>query len=618
MDIRDSSSRNQEFGDLLLMETTGKLTCLGLPVTILGTPGDDFILGTAGDDVIHGFGGNDILRGLGGDDYICGGDGDDELIGNWGNDMMAGGTGNDGMYGVQGRDVMYGNSGSDTIFGGGENDIVYGGFGDDIINGGTGDDRLFGGPDDDILFGGLDDDILDGSDGLDDLNGGEGTDTCRNGVTFEMCEPTTTDTRPNIVVIYTDDQHWNTLDYLPNVMHRLAAEGIEFTNSFVTTSLCCPSRASFLSGQYTHNHGVWENIPPNGGVESFNDTSTLATSLKDAGYSTSFVGKYLNGYWRIPDYIPPGWDDWNVFVEAGFYNYKLNENGIFKDYGFGVSDYSTDVFKDLAVNFIQSADSPFFLMMSPLAPHTDVFLGRPIPAPRHEGTCDGLPLHRPPSYNEDDISDKPSFIKRIPLWDEMRTDLVDKFREDQICTLKAVDDAIASILDALGPELDNTVIIFTSDNGYLWGEHRLEKKWRFYDEASRVPLVIRYPKLIPENVTNNDLVLNIDIAPTIAELAGASLTIPVNGNSLVSLLNGEDWRDDFLMEQNRNGEQAGVRTLQFKYVEHIMVGGNEGRNEFEFYDLLVDPYELNNEINNPVYSEIIDNLAQRLEELKLE
>ena len=165
-------------GDLSLGGEIEELSCLGLPVTIFGTLGDDKLQGTQGDDVIHGLGGNDILRGLGGDDYICGGDGDDELIGNWGNDMMAGGPGNDGMYGVQGRDVLFGNPGDDTIFGGGENDIVYGGLGDDIINGGTGNDRLFGGPNDDTLFGG---------DGIDELHGGTGLNVCSTGETLVDC-----------------------------------------------------------------------------------------------------------------------------------------------------------------------------------------------------------------------------------------------------------------------------------------------------------------------------------------------------------------------------------------------------------------------------------------------
>ena len=434
----------------------------------------------------------------------------------------------------------------------------------------------------------------------------------------DMSEPLNS-TKPNIILIYTDDQRWDTLNLMPTVKNKLAGEGVEFSNSFVTTALCCPSRASILTGQYTHNHGVLTNVAATGGgAANFNDASTLATWLDDEGYTTSFVGKYLNGYHTMAPYIPPGWNDWHVIVRDLFYNYTLTENGTMVDFGDSPSDYSTDVLRDRAIDFVSNAEPPYFLMLSFLAPHADTEFfggtGNPIPAPRHLGTCDDLEPHRPPSFNEADVSDKPNWIKSLPILSEEEIADIDQFRKDQICSLKAVDEAISSILDALEPNLDDTVIIFTSDNGELWGEHRFHGKFQIYEEAVRVPLVIRYPSLIPEAVVNDAFVLNIDLAPMIAELAGATPTIPVNGDSLVDLFNEGEWRDDFLIEQWRNGEQAAVRTIQFKYAEHLTPQGPV----YEFYDLINDPYELNNAINDPSFVDIIANLAERLAILKQE
>lgn len=413
--------------------------------------------------------------------------------------------------------------------------------------------------------------------------------------------------RPNVIVIETDDQRWDTVDYMPTVKNRLVAEGVAFSNSFVTTSLCCPSRASFLTGRYAHNHGVWDNAPPNGGVTEFQDSSTLATWLKGGGYTTSFIGKYLNGYPGISPYIPPGWDDWHASLKR--YNSVFNDNGVINSY----SDYSTDVMRDLAISFIDRAQKPFFLWLTPHAPHAD---GRypkpPIVAPRHANSCEGLPLHRPVSFNEEDVSDKPTFVKNTPLMSELQIAELDTFRKAQICSLKAVDEAIAAILDSLGTELDNTVIIFTSDNGYLWGEHRLAQKDKSYEESIRVPLVIRYPMLIAAGQTNSKLVLNIDLAPTIAALAGVNVPTNVNGRSLLPLFTSpaNSWRDAVLIEHRMT--KFGVRTERYKYVDYTDTG------EKEFYDLALDPFELDNAVNNSSYATVISDLANRLGLLKNE
>src|SRR3989344_6521810 len=411
--------------------------------------------------------------------------------------------------------------------------------------------------------------------------------------------------KPNIIVIETDDQRWHTIDYMPTVKNRLIGEGITFTNSFVTPSLCCPSRSSFLTGLYAHNHGVLTNSYPDGGVEKFNDNSTLATWLKGAGYSTSLIGKYLNGYGnnRNPPFIPPGWTNWHVFLGTKYYDYDLYENGVTNHFGSTAADYSTDVLRDRAVRFIQNAKEPFFLWFTPFAPHA-----KPIAAPRHVGTCDSLAIPKTPATNEMDVSDKPLWVRKLPL---QGIGAVTSPARSQICTLKAVDEAVAAILSTLGTKLNNTVVIFTSDNGMSWMDHRWGSKPCIYEGCNRVPLVIRYPKLIPTATVNDKLVLNIDLAPTIAQLSGVAPASLVNGQSLVPLLSNPsaDWRSDFLIEYV--GGNFAVRNKQYKYVEL-------GTGDKELYDLTVDPYELTSQHNNPAYASIINTLHTRLLELKAE
>lgn len=430
---------------------------------------------------------------------------------------------------------------------------------------------------------------------------------------------TNADPRPNFIVVMTDDQRWDTMRYMTNVNNLVAERGLNFTNSFVTTSLCCPSRASFLTGQYAHNHGVLENTPPNGGVTKLDDTSTLATWLHDAGYTTGLIGKYLNGYGNdmSPD-IPPGWDDWRVFstgASASYYNYNLNENGKLVWHGSAQADYSTDVLRDKATSFIRTSERPFFLYLSVYSPHEPTTV-----APRHVNNCSSFPLHRPPSFNEANVSDKPNWVKALPLLSASTISSLDSFTKKQMCSLKAVDEAVASIVVELGPEINNTVIIITSDNGYMWGEHRINKrKSCIYEECQRVPLFIIYPKMIvnPEKV--DELVVNIDLTATIVDLAQATSEHNLDGKSLVPLMDQAEgstpvtWRDDVLFEYFiRTGyHSAAVRTLEFKYVEL-------GTGEREFYNLTLDPYELTNAINDPSYSSIIEQLRQRLSQLKID
>ena len=407
---------------------------------------------------------------------------------------------------------------------------------------------------------------------------------------FSPVKSQTTEPRPNIIVIETDDQRWDTVSYMPTVVSRIAGEGINLTNAFVTTSLCCPSRSSFLTGLYTHNHNVWYNVPPDGGAPKFKDSSTLATWLKDSGYTTSLIGKYLNSYDRISPYIPPGWSDWHAFVKPDptrlgtyYYNYTLNENGTINSYGETEATYSTDVLKTKALNFISSAKRPFFLFFTPFAPHS-----YPVVAKRHAGTCDNLTFTKPPSFNEANVSDKPAWVRARPLFNATQSAQLDIEKRLQICSLKAVDEAVAEIISALGSELNNTVIVFTSDNGLMWGEHRLREKDNIYEESIRVPMAIRYPKLVKPGLTSSKFALIIDLPVTIAEIVGATIPSPVNGKSLTPLFanpSTSSWRGSFLIEHGRGWMGAppssGVRAAKYKYVEL-------GSSEREFYNLAVD------------------------------
>ena len=439
-------------------------------------------------------------------------------------------------------------------------------------------------------------------------------------------------TPPNIVVIMTDDQRWDELAFMPTVTGRLVSKGVNFTNSFVTTPLCCPSRASFLTGQYSHNHG----IITLGGAPRFDASSTLAVWLQEAGYTTALIGKYMNNNGNLGPAVPGGWDTWRTFADyllvsfrgaSLYFDYRLNEDGKLVSHGSEEADYSTDVLGAMAVDFIhENADRPFFLVYTPFGPHAP-----PIPAPRHAGSLAELDLPIPQSFLEADVSDKPSHVRVSAdpeRWPEERQErFPEKIRRARIPTLEsllAVDEAVAGILDALrerGVD-DRTVVFFTSDNGFLWGEHWKLGKLVPYEESIRVPLVIRDPRLGDEPREEPRMVLSIDLAPTIAELAGATAPDTVDGRSLVGLLRGtaRSWREDFLIEllpHRKHASFAGVRTPEWKYIDIADVEPSE-----ELYDLRRDPHEMDNLLHtrpgDPDVTAAAERLRARLVELKRE
>jgi N-acetylglucosamine-6-sulfatase len=405
---------------------------------------------------------------------------------------------------------------------------------------------------------------------------------------------------PNVVVIMTDDQREETVRVMDTVERKLKGNGTTFQNFFATFPLCCPSRATFLTGQYAHNHGVTDNQPPNGGYESFDPSGSLPVSMQRAGYRTAHIGKYLNGYGQTtrghdPREVPPGWSRWFVPVEktAGLmFDYTLNENGELREYGDKRRHYQTDVYARLAKRFIRRSASqsrPFFLTVATLAPHGEgQFEGtpNPRPAPRHKGALRGERLPKPPSFNEDDLSDKPAFVReRSRAGSERRRQLQEKHR-DRLVSLLAVDGLVKRVLGELrkANELRDTVVIFTSDNGYLLGEHRLkEKKRLLYEESVRVPLIMRGPG-IPPGEKRDQLVGNIDLAPTIVDYAGATLGRSSDGRSLIPLARDETVGAgrDILLE---NGESKAVRTPRYLYAEHP-------NGERELYELDRDPLQL--------------------------
>lgn len=439
---------------------------------------------------------------------------------------------------------------------------------------------------------------------------------------------------PNIVVIMTDDQRdADPLERMPKTEELMVKQGLRFTNSFVVNPVCCASRASFLSGQYSHNDNVWDNQPGErpGGFRAFKgDDNTIACWTQAAGYRTAMIGKYLNGYGKGKGYVPPCWNYWwGLTHPFRYYDYQANVNGVIKAYGSRIKDYQEDVVSRLAQKFIADSREPFFLWITGIAPHTGYpGVNLPVPPSRYKGYFRDLKLPHPPNFNESDISDKPKFMQRhLPLMDQAAVRLATESYRRRAETVLAADDMVGVIIDELQNMglLDNTYIVFTSDNGYFNGEHRLPiGKHLFYEEALRVPLVIRGPG-IPAGDTRAQMVNNLDLTATIVELAGATAGRASDGRSLVPLFSSADapWRTAMLVEgaevlpQNEGreyGYYSGVRTAAYKYGEQV--NNNEEYVGNEFYDLAADPYEVDSRPDDPNYRQIVGQLKTMLANLR--
>ncbi len=408
-------------------------------------------------------------------------------------------------------------------------------------------------------------------------------------------EETSALTPPNIIFLLMDDLNFATVQRMPELRSSVIEEGASLRNTFISYPLCCPSRATILTGLYAHNHDVRGNAPPEGGFQKFRsegyEESTIAVRLQRGGYTTGLFGEYLNYYLDgDPTHVPPGWDEWHARGDIAYYDYELNENGEIVSYGNDPEDYFTDVLSRKATDFVRRASSdsqPFFLYLAPAAPHEPA-----TPAERHVGAFADEKAPRPPSFDEEDVSDKPSWIQAIDrLSDEQVSEIDDRYR-NWLASMLAVDEMVASLVQELetAGELDNTFIFFTSDNGYHQGEHLIDYgKNTPYEEAARVPLFVRGPG-VPAESKIERLVLNTDFAPTFADLAGIDFS--ADGRSLAPLLRGEDpaWRSAVLLEGFSGGNPPSyeaVRTETHKYVEY-------DNGETELYDLEADPYELEN------------------------
>ncbi|NYJ03573.1 arylsulfatase A-like enzyme [Nocardioides thalensis] len=484
-------------------------------------------------------------------------------------------------------------------------------------------------------------------------------------------------TKPNIVVITLDDMRADDLQWMPRTRALIGDQGVTFEHAYSSYPLCCPARSSFLTGQHAHNHEVWSHLEPYG-FKTLRDAEALPVWLQDAGYDTVFFGKYLNGYGvqPAPDgsaadsrrYIPPGWSDWQGALDGGpgpgeplaggtyrFFNTTLNDNGTF---ALQPGVYQSDAFANLTETIVAeqaAADGPFFLWANYVAPHHGQpgEADDPAPITRDDGkVTDFQTTARPPRWRntldeeltvapgaagEDDVSDKPFFIRTLPpLNDAEQAGLLETARQ-RAEALGATDEAVARTITALeaSGELDDTLVVLTSDNGYFLGEHRIRQgKTLPYEPALNVPLLVRGPG-IPASEVRSDPFTTTDFAPTLLAAAGVDVDWPFDGVSLLEVARHGDqgWRRGVLTEtgprnvianldesgpplQLRRGDReslsysTGVRTARYLYVEHA-----DGFREL--YDMESDPAQVRNVVDLPAYADDVAALAKYLRDLRL-
>ncbi|NML17623.1 sulfatase family protein [Azohydromonas caseinilytica] len=443
--------------------------------------------------------------------------------------------------------------------------------------------------------------------------------------------------RANILFILVDDMDVELPQHMPKLRRLLAQPGASFENNFVSLSLCCPSRATTLRGQFSHHTGIFTGHWPDGGFLKFHrdglESSTVATWLQGAGYRTALIGKYLNGYPNVEDggrsYVPPGWSYWfspNAGTPYNQYSYRINFNGRTLSYGKAPEHHLNDVLQAQANAFLRDAAKtpaqPFFLVLTPYLPH-----GPATPPPRYAEALPWVKAPRTPSFNEADISDKPRWMRNRTLLTAADMADIDAFYRKRRQSTLALDDMVESLVRTLRATgaLDNTYIFFSSDNGFHQGQHRLKegKGWAF-EEDIRVPLVVRGPG-IPAGRKVRQLTANVDFAPTFAQIAGVAPPEFVDGRSLVPLFAGPAparWRQALLLqsptslevvpEAGNPGSEAGVlepaedreaAAANPVWKNHLYHGLRTASNysfalyengDGEFYDLETDPYQLAN------------------------
>lgn len=446
--------------------------------------------------------------------------------------------------------------------------------------------------------------------------------------------------KPNILYILVDDMEHELYQYMPKTKRLIEEQGVLFDQNFTSLSLCCPSRTTTLRGQYSHNTGIFTNVWPTGGFAKFHadglENSTVATWLQRGGYRTGLIGKYLNGYPNSevgPLYIPPGWNYWwspNGGTPYAQYNYSVNFNGRTVSYGNTAPDHFNDVATAQAVTFLREsandpAKKPFFLFFTPTLPHAPA-----TPPKRYKNMLLDVKLPRKPSFNEADISDKPRWLRKLPLLTEDEIARMQTLYVKRRQSMLALDDMVETLVNELqaSGQLANTYVFFSSDNGWHQGEHRLPAgKSRLYEEDIRVPLSVRGPG-IPAGRVIRKLSANVDLAPTFAALGGVAAPDFVDGRSLVPLFKGPapaTWRQALLLESHTGlaGEASELAsagaTTEPGLLEPDDMNANSAalapapahvyrglRTAFgstfalfdigdaEYYDLYLDPYQLQN------------------------
>jgi N-acetylglucosamine-6-sulfatase len=457
----------------------------------------------------------------------------------------------------------------------------------------------------------------------------------------------TAQARPNVVLVMTDDQTVEQMKALERVRTRIGRVGTTFDRNFSVYPLCCPSRSTYLTGQYSHNHKVFGNKPPTGGFYRLDSTNTLPVWMSAAGYATAHIGKYLNTYGsRGPTQVPNGWQEWYGSVDPTTYNYRhycLNENGHTVAYGANKATeracpgaqrrpqaYMTDNYTGKAVDYIRRhapAAQPFFLSVAYLAPHgggpnkgpDQRCRGSAKPAARHRGAFNNAKLPRPKSFNEKDVRDKPKVIRDLPRFTSADVARITTNYRCRRESLLAADEGVGRILDQLkaSGELGRTLVIFTSDNGFFSGEHRVPGgKIRVYEPSVRVPVLMRGPG-VPAGRHVKALTGNIDLASTVLDAGGAKPGRLQDGVSLLDVAAApKKFAGRRILLQNNPAETPGypsyraIRTSRYKYVEYRHGGYRE------LYDLKKDPQELRSLHRSKRYAKIRRKLARRLHRLR--
>ena len=465
--------------------------------------------------------------------------------------------------------------------------------------------------------------------------------------------------KPNLAFLLTDDQDVtaHSLDYMPKLNKLLREEGTEFLNYFVPTGLCCPSRTTIIRGQYCHNTKIWDNGDLNnktylsGGVKKFIaeglENSTIATLMKEAGYETFLIGKYVNGYTDSKaTHVPPGWDHWYGMTDESYFGPHFSVQG--KLLKTSKDTYQTDFISSTALTLLRNRDKnkPFFIYIAPYAPHTPA-----TPAPRHEHLFSNISAPRYPSFDPDDAiqQQKPSWIKRLPTLTDVQIAKIDVFYRNRLRALQAVDEMLENITDLLQQESvqDNTYVFYMGDNGQHFGDYRIPPgKRQAYDTDIRVPFLVRGPDVKgAEKVT--EVVMSVDLLPTWVELAGGEGlgSYEPDGKSMIDLLFGKSpprpkvntYRSAALAEMYGGSSNMGTRYIGMAgfeankfwnntYQAVRVINGSDwaaGANwlyaewctgEREFYNVSADPYQIFNTVEK-VDKSLLNKLSTLTEQL---